>query len=120
MTNKRPTNPTKERLLRSAQPAKPAARPSAPGPRNKAKLDFESLVKLRAGLRGKALDHRISSNEMHLLRELENLPLTMPKATKTPGTTDVAFNKVWNDFTARMTKAAPAIAKLKTRAGFAQ
>jgi hypothetical protein len=40
----------------------------------------------------------------------------MPKATKTPGTTDAAYNKVWDDFTARMTKAAPAIAKLKTSA----
>jgi len=92
------------------------ARPAAPGPRNKAKFDFESLLKIRAGLRVKALDHRINPDEMQLLQELNRLPVTMPKATKTPGTTDAAFNKVWDDFTARMTKAAPVIAKLKNRA----
>jgi hypothetical protein len=79
-----------------------------------------SLLKLRAGLRVKALDHRITADEMHLLQELNRLPVTMPRADKSPRTTDAAHNKVWDDFTARMTKAAPVIAKLKTRAGFAQ
>jgi hypothetical protein len=118
MTTRRPpNNPTKERLLRSAHPVKSAAaHPTTPNPRNKASLDFESLLTLRAGLRVKALDCRITAEEMHLLQELNRLPVTMPKADKSPRTTDAAHNKVWDAFAARMDKVAPVIAKLKTRA----
>lgn len=112
-----PDNPTKQRLLRTAPAAKPVARPTAPAPRNKAKLDFESLVKLRTGLREKTFDRHMTREEMDLLRELNQLPASMPKATKSPGTTDTAYNKVWNTFTASVNAALPAIQKRKAAAG---
>ena len=109
---------TKDIMLKSRQ-TNPAPRIATkkPGPRNTAKLNFESLCKLRAGLRMKAVDGRISEAEMNLARELENLPPVMPNPVKTPGTTDAAYNKVWDDFTARMNKALPVIEKLRAKAG---
>ncbi len=116
---------TKDELLKSrprqpltARPAQPVARPAKRvGPRNTARLNFESLCKLRAGLRMKALDNRINPAEMDLLRELNTLPGTMPKASPTPGTTDAAYGRVWDTFTTRVNKALPNIDRLRGKAG---
>lgn len=118
MTTKDELLKTRPRQPLTARPAQPVARPAKRvGPRNTAKLNFESLCKLRAGLRMKCVDHRINRAEMDLLRELEALPPVMPKATKPPGTTDAAYNRVWDTFTARMNKALPNIDRLRGKAG---
>lgn len=116
---------TKDELLKShpRQPltrrtAQPAARPAQRvGPRNTAKLNFESLCKLRDTLRVKAVDNRMTPAEMSLIQALNALPRTMPKATKTPGTTEAAYNLVWDGFTNRINAALPQIERLRNQAG---
>jgi hypothetical protein len=116
---------TKDELLKShpRQPitrrtAQPAARPAQRvGPRNTAKLNFESLCKLRDKLNVRVLDNRATPAEMSLIQALNALPRTMPKATKTPGTTEAAYNLVWDGFTNRINAALPQIQKLRNQAG---
>lgn len=114
------SRPPKPLTRRTAQPAaRPAPRTAPPrlGPRNSAKLNFESLCKLRDGLRGKVLDNRHTPAEMKLLQALNTLPPAMPKAAKTPGTSEAAYNLVWDDFTKRVNAALPSIEKCRKEAG---
>lgn len=108
---------TKHILLnRAREAANNTARPSK-DPRDIAKLNFETLSKVRDKLNARTLDNRATPQHMELLQALNALPRTMPVAVRCEGTTEAAHNFVWNDFTTRINAAMPSIEKLRRQAG---
>lgn len=114
MTSFRKTKPTPAAVRR---PGAATTRTTATTPRNKARDEYRTFSELRVKMRARVLDGRMGADELALLQALNNLPPSMPLATRSAGTTEAAYHKVWDRFAAQVNELVPQLERLAARAG---